>query len=431
MMRWSKVKADLAFATAMELVQKLAGYAVLAILARHIDKTGMGQLFFALTLASLTAAATELGTSRYLVREIAISPKASLRRLGEVLALRVPLILAAFLVLNVGVAIFRPDLLAVVSLAAAAGLFGDLYYAFGAFFIGRREVGLRLATGLSGPLVLVALVAAVVARGATLTEVLACYLVASLVPVGASVLLVMRRVGSIPLADTYRGAWAAARASLPFFFLTTLGALHFKVDTLLLFALASPAAVATYEAGYKLFEVSRLLVRPTATVIYPLAAALAARGDWKGFSRVVRRLVAVWGALGVAISIAVIAAADPAVTLVWGDHYADTVPLLRILYLAVPSLYLAFVATFLAGALNIEGAAAKVLGLCLAANVGLNLLTIPRWGPIAAAWSTVATQMLAAAWLLWLVHRRVRSRIAAGSSHATAASSPMGLLADG
>lgn len=413
-MRWTKVKADLALATSAEVVQKLAGYAVLAILARYVDQTDMGRVFFAFTLAWVVAVVTELGTSRYLVREVATRPESGLDRLGEVLALRVPLVAGGFMLVNAAVAMVQPELAPVVLPVSAAVLAGDLYYAFAAFLIGRREVGLRLATGLSGPVVLVLLVVGMVRRGATLEEFLACYVIASLVPLGAAAVVVWRRFGPIRLAASRAGVWNAARGSLPFFFLTALGIVHFKVDTLLLFGLTSPAAVAIYETGYKLFEVSRLVVRPTATVFFPVTAALAAAGDWTGFARVLRRLLLLSGALGAGLAAVMVVAAGLVVTLAWGDRYADTAPVLRILYLAVPAVYVAFVATFAAGSLHLEGAAARVLAVCLAMNVGLNLVVIPRWGPIGAAWTTLATEMLAAAWLLGLVLHALRARMAEG-----------------
>jgi O-antigen/teichoic acid export membrane protein len=415
-MHWSKTRVDLALATSGEVVQKLAGYAVLAILARHFEKADMGRLFFAMALTSVVTSATELGTGRYLVREVAVRPAVALRRLGEVVALRTPLIIGAFLLLAGAVFFTRPALAPIVLPAAAAGLLNDLYYSFGAFLIGQRHVALRLATGLSGPLTLVLVVAFAVSRGATLPQVLLCYVVAALVPLSAGALVIRRLFGPIPLAGARAGAIAAARASLPFFLLTALGILHFKVDALLLFALATPAAVATYETGYKLFEVSRFVVRPTATVFYPVSAALAGRGDWAGFSRTLRQLLLLAGGVGAAISLTVLVAAPLAVRLVWGSHYADTVSVLRILFLAVPALYLGFVATFLAGALHQEVAAARVLALCLAVNIALNLVASPRWGPLGAAWVTVVTETLAATWLLWLVYRALRSRAMSGAA---------------
>jgi O-antigen/teichoic acid export membrane protein len=429
-MPWTKTRADLALATLAEVIQKLSGYAVLAILARHFDQARMGELFFAMALASVIAAGTELGTSRYLVREVATGPAAALRRLGEVLALRTPLALGGFLLVAAGVRLIRPELTPIVLPAVAAGLLNDLSYTFGAFLIGSREVGLRIAAGLCGPAALVTLVAVAVSRGATLEQVLLCYVLAAIVPLTALALVVRRRFGPVPLTGTRGGAAAAARASLPFFLLTALGVIHFKVDALLLFALATPAAVAIYEAGYKLFEVSRFVVRPTATVFFPVSSMLAGRGDWAGFERTLRRLLTVSGGVAACISVVVLLAAGLIVRLVWGDQYGDTVPVLRILYLAVPAVYLGFVATFIAGALHLEAAAAKVLAVCLVANVTLNLLAIPRWGPIGAAWSTLLTETLATTWLLRLVRRALREKPASGAP-APMPGPSVELLADG
>src|SRR6185312_2282216 len=127
-MHWSKTRVDLALATGAEVVQKLAGYAVLAILARHFEKADMGRLFFAMALTSVIAAATELGTCRHLVREVAVRPEVALRRLGEVVALRAPLIIGAFLLLAGAVSFTRPALAPIVLPAAAAGLLNDLSY---------------------------------------------------------------------------------------------------------------------------------------------------------------------------------------------------------------------------------------------------------------------------------------------------------------
>lgn len=427
-MHWSRTRADLALATFAELAQKAAGYIVLAILARHVDPSDMGRIFFAFTLAALVSAATELGTGRYLIREVATRPDSGLVRLGEVLTLRIPLVVGGFLLLNAAILLIRPDLAPVVLPTSAAVLVGDLYFAFGAYLVGRRAVGLRVATGLSGPLLLVLLVLVVVARGATLRQVLACYLASGCVTLAAGALAVRRRFGPIPFTGNRTGAWRAARTSLPFFFLTVLGIAHFKVDTLLLFVLATPAAVAVYETGYKLFEVSRLLVRPTATVVFPVAAALASQGDWTGFARVLRRLFLAAGGLGIAVAALVLVSGGLLVSLAWGDRYAETVPVLRVLYLAVPAVYVAFVATFLAGALHLEAAAAKVLAVCLVVNIGLNLVAIPRWGPVGAAMITLVTEMFAAAWLVALVLRALRARGVRGGVEAL---EPLELSADG
>ena len=408
-MKRTQVTGDLLLATSSELAQKLGGYVVLMLLSRHVDKGRMGELFFAVTVATFAAAVTELGTSRYLLREVAGSPARALARLGEVLALRIPLLAAAFVVLNAAVLALRPELSVLFLLTSAYVLVGDLYYSYGAFFLGVRRVGLRAATGAGGQLLLVAVVAAGVALGLSLPAILGGYVAASALTVGASALVVRRQFGRVPLAWDAGVARRVAGVSAPFFLLTALGLAHSKADTAMLFALASPVAVASYEAGYKLLEVSRFAVRPAVMIFFPIAAVMAARAEWTGIAALVRRLVGVAGALGVVTAAAVLAAASAVVPLVWGAQYADAVPILRVLSLTIPSLFVGTVALFLAGALHVERAAVLVTAATLVAIVAINAVAIPRWGALGAAWCTLLTETALTAGVMALVVRRLRA----------------------
>jgi O-antigen/teichoic acid export membrane protein len=84
----ARISTDLVLATGIELVQKLASYLVLAMLARRFDATAMGGLFLVLAIAQLAAAATELGTGRYLVHEVAQRPAEALAPLAVAARLR-------------------------------------------------------------------------------------------------------------------------------------------------------------------------------------------------------------------------------------------------------------------------------------------------------------------------------------------------------
>jgi len=405
----ARISTDLVLATGIELVQKLASYLVLAMLARRFDATAMGGLFLVLAIAQLAAAATELGTGRYLVREVAQRPAEALARLGAVLTLRAPLVAVALLCLVAGFELARPSLLAVALPASAAILLNDLYYAFGAFFIGHRRVGLRLATGAIGPVLLIGVVGIAIAGGLSLPAVLAGWAMAAGAAVVITAAVVRAGFGPIPWPDESATARRIAVEAAPFFALTILGLAHLKADTVLLYVLASPAAVASYEVGYKVLEASRLGVRPAVTVFYPRCAELAARGDAHGLARLLCQLVAGGLALAVGVTVAVRLGAAGLLDRIWGSRYTGSAPVLATLALAVPALYLSVVLTFVAGALRLERAAAGVLAGALAANLLINLLVIPRWATMGAAWATVATETGAALALLLVVAARLRT----------------------
>lgn len=71
-MPWKqKLTADLICALLGNTINKLFGFVIVVVLARYIDKSSMGEFFFAISVASIVVMLTELGTSRHLVREIA------------------------------------------------------------------------------------------------------------------------------------------------------------------------------------------------------------------------------------------------------------------------------------------------------------------------------------------------------------------------
>jgi O-antigen/teichoic acid export membrane protein len=407
-MHAKKISADLLFATFGEVSQKVVGYLVLVLLARHLDKGSMGEFFVAATIATVAAAITELGTGRHLVRLIAATPADALAHLGGVLSLRLPVTAGALVIVNAGVYLLEPALGSVMLLTSCYVLVGDLYYSYSAFLIGRRFLGLRLVTLLAGQLLLVACVGVSVLAGGSLQTVLLAYVAANVITVGATALLVRRRFGLVPLSRPSARSWQLARVAAPFGALTVLGLLHSKVDTLLLYRLSSAATVATYESAYKLLEVSRFLVRPAVTVFFPICAALAAAENWAGFELAYKRLLRAAGGLGMLVAALVISLAGVVVPTIWGASYADAVPIVRVLYLSVPLLYLQLVALFLAGSVHLERAALWAVAAAFGGNLALNLIAIPWWGAIGASVTTLISEAALTVWLLCLIRNHLR-----------------------
>lgn len=407
----AKIKRDLFLATTSNVAQKMIGYVVIVVLARHLDKAKMGEFFFATTFASFFALCTELGTSNYLIRRVAEDAGNALSHLSEVIAIRLPLFGVSFLLLTVSTLLVKPDLLAIVLLSASYLFLQDLYYSFGAFFLGLRRVADRLLTALGAQFLLLGLVLAAVRWNGSLEEILACYILANLFLVGIAVAFVRKKIGRSRLRWKLELARTVLRASLPFFALTILGLLHFKIDTVMLGVMRSYTVVATYEASAKLLEVSRFVVRPAAMIFFPICAGLVARGEWPQFRAVFRKLLLVAGGLGVAVGGVVILSAGFIVPAIFGSRYDDSVPILRILYLTVPSLYLGFVFTFLANALHLEAKAAGIMLASLVLNILLNCMAIPFWGAYGAAWSTLVSETFLAAGCLKVILGNLRMRL--------------------
>jgi len=221
--------------------------------------------------------------------------------------------------------------------------------------------------------------------------------------------------------DTARGV---ARQSLPIFAVTLLDTMHFKADTVMLGFLRPLSTVASYEAAYRLFEVSRMAIRPISLIFFPICVALAARHEWPELRRLFGKLTRTSLLLGTVATLVVVLAAGRVVPLVFGQRYTDSVPLLRVLILTAPMLFTGLLAVALIHTLHLERLAIRAALGCLISNVTLNAFVIPRWGPIGCAWVTLATQTLWTVWLSRIVFRRLREAPAIPVELPTADPSP-------
>lgn len=403
-----QLELDLVLATSSDVVRKLLGYVVLATLARALSNTDMGELFFAITFATVFATLTELGTNRYLTRKVAQDQQRALDYLSEVLSLRLPALVVAFLLLNVIAFLFLRERAHILLPVSVFVLVGDLYYSFGSLFLGLRRLGYRFATGLIDVALLVVLVSLAVRLGWSLSGVLVCYVVSSVTLVAVTAVVVRWRFGRYGLVLDRSRLQGVAAESLPFLVLVVLSFGYLKVDTMMILFIRSAEEVAIYEAGYKFFEISRFAVRSVAAVFFPLCAQMVARNDWGGLRSVVQKLLIAAAGVGTVVSIGVISLAPVFVPAVWGSSYGPSIAIVRVLFLGLPFLYVSYVSTFVAQALKLERRVVAVMAVAVVFNVSMNALVIPAWGAVGAAWTTVIGECLLALTLVSLVVRGAR-----------------------
>lgn len=414
-----KTRTDLLLALLSHLIQKAVGYFVIILLMPRFPKEEMGQFFFWLGVATVAAVFTEMGTLRFIVREVAARPGDATKLTSEAILLR--MIVMALMVVGIGgfALVFTPNAATTAVLSAGYVFFDELFYTVASAFIGLRRVGLSVAAMAIGRTTLLALVGVAIFNEMGLHAVLWCHVIGNATLFLAAAVLLRVYVGPLRVAWEPAALARMFAESWPFFVLTLLGMLHFKAGTLLLGAMVSYAAVAAFEAAYKFLEVSRFVIRPAGMVYYPMCAQMAAQGRWDEFVPLFRRLVVVTAAMGLALSVGVWLTADLLVTKMWGQQYEDSATTLRVLFLCTPMLFVEFITLFFAQSMRLERAAIWIAGAALVVSVGTNAAAIPMYGPVGAAWATVATETLLAIGLVSLVVRRTRRLLAEGRSNSS------------
>lgn len=410
MRRLTHLGTDLSLATLSHGLEKGIALIVIAIMVRHIDKVSMGQFFFSISVCSIAAMLTELGTCRHLVRTVAQDTEHAAAYLQQVLHLRLPLLLIALVLINVSVAIVEPALTITFLLSSIYVLAGDLYYAFGATLLGLRAVAARCASGLIGPGVLLLLVPLAAYFQLAMEQILIAYALSSLLMTGFTWWFTLRRIGGMK-TEPVSNLRELLGSSLPLFMLSLLMLAHARTDELMLAGLRGFSDLAAYAAAYKLVEVSRFIIRPVTMVFFPVMSAALTELCPVHYRRDARRLIGYSAAAGLLVSMVVMPLAPLIVPWIFGADYSEAIAITQVVFLVTPALFAGFTAMTVANALQLDRSAIGIATTGVIANISLNAIIIPQWGAIGAAWTTVATELLIAVGLILIIERRLGNMI--------------------
>lgn len=179
-----------------------------------------------------------------------------------------------------------------------------------------------------------------------------------------------------------------------------------RIDQVLVYELAGAREAGLYAAAYRILEQSHFVPLAVATTFLPLVAA--AHGTDIARARRMTQLVIEYMAVGSLPALGfTLVASEPVIRLLFGDAFLPAAP-------ALPILMGAFVVIcfgYLGGNLVIVlGLQRRFLGYAVVAlvfNVALNVILIPPYGFLAAAWVTLATEIVVVALTLTMVMREL------------------------
>jgi O-antigen/teichoic acid export membrane protein len=389
------------------LAQKIAGSALVltgrraaavvltaaatAVIARALGASGFGELSAALAAYWLFVAVGDLGFSLLLGRDLAAHPERRERVLRTAVAIQLGWcsLLAAVLAglgLAVGVDTARGGAMVVLAPALAAAGLGGVRQVFLVLFRTRALAGVDL--GVLAVQLASAALAALTGLGVVgVAAAMSVAFAANTAIVAALGLRLVRIRGARPL-----GRVGLIRQAMPLGVASALASFYFSIDLVIVGALVDGSRLGAYAAAVKILS---LLVTIPGLV---MAAALPGLARAVGDPAVLGALTArVWHwlvSVGLPLCVAVAVFAGPVIQLGFGPGFEGAVPLLRILAAAAAASLLANLLGMLMIAERMIARQLVQNGAALAFNVAGNLLLVPRYGVIASAWLTLATELV-------------------------------------
>src|SRR5580692_1160250 len=376
----------------LDLLNKAIPLVVFPRVVRALGPAAYGRLGFAAAVAGFFGLLASPGFSTYALREAAKNSQQVSFLVKHVLGARVVFATGAYALLAIFTLLLAPSdgqtrLLIMLSGLAFVASSLDTQWIFAA----RSRMSMIAVQGALAQLAYAGLILALV-RGSRDAWIVPSATVLSL---GLSTLLIWvpaRRQYHIPRPEISPQAWGAF---LPICLVMGLSSLmsmiYDQIDVVMLKYFRADAELGTYVASYALMTMSMSFLPILGQVFLPLLSGTA------GQSRDAEEKYLRWlgnATIGLALPIAVggFILAMPLTQFVFGNQYSGSGVLFRWLMLTM----ITGPAASYCGAQLIPNGREKKYGVAVlsgaAVNVILNLLLIPRYGALAAAFTTAASQ---------------------------------------
>jgi O-antigen/teichoic acid export membrane protein len=395
-MRLARVINNSAALLALDILSKAVPLVVFPVMVRALGPTSYGKVGFATAVAGFFALVASPGFSTYALREASKDERRVHFLVQHVLGARVAFAVVSYILLIAFALTLAPHDFTTRLLIILSGLVFlvnsiDAQWVFTA----RSRMWMVALRGTVGQLIYGGLILGLIRRPSDAWIVPAAAVISLLV--GTFLIwLAARREYSIPWPIISPGVW---RGFLPVClimgFASMMSMIYDQIDTVMLRYMRSETELGLYVASYSMMTIAMSFAAILGQVFFPLLSETSGR-DHENEQRYLGWLGQASVSLALPIATGGFILAEPLTRFVLGAQYTGTAMLFRWLMLTVVAGPLAsyFGAQLIPIAREKKYLYAVIAGA--AANVVLNLFLIPRYGAIAAAFTTAISQTIVA-----------------------------------
>jgi O-antigen/teichoic acid export membrane protein len=381
----------------IQLVGRIAnlalGVVVTIVTVRTLGVQGNGQWATLLAGVAIVGNIGQFGMESVAVRKAAADPAETANWLGALLVMRIVFSVPAFaLALLLAILEFHTSEIRIAGLLVAATLLAGapacLLVAFQLQTRNDRSIVVMTVQSL----IWAAAVGFVAVEHGRLIAFAAALLLTTVLT-GALAAGWVIRGGQVAL----RGARRHARELVTIGFVlgvgSTLTFAYGKVDQLLVQHYTGSHGAGIYGTAYMLLDRVQFLPAAIMTTMFPLlSAAWPANPDRA--RRLVQQVIEAMALISVPAVAFTAVAGRPLIVLLFGEPFAPSAAVLPVLMLAFVSTCFGYLVGYLAVIVDRQRAFVRIASIALVFNIAANVVLIPRYGYLAAAWVTVATEVV-------------------------------------
>ena len=399
-----------------QVVTWLLSTVYLAVVSRYLGPVRQGELSLALAIVAVLALAIGLGMDTLITRTVARAPERASSLVSAAILVRLALSIPGLIVLYVytEMAHLNAETRGVAVVLAVGMVIGACGNTLVAAFQGRE----RMAPGVVVAVVQNALGLGVAILIAWQRAGVIYFAVANIIIDGLLLALNLywiRHVARLTLRVPLRVIREVVAGSLAFWASSIFLTIYIYVDSIILQAVAGTQAVGIYAPATRMFAVTLFLPAIIGAVTLPLLSRLGVDAG-ADFDRVSRKTLSLLIACAVPITIGLATFSRPLILTVFGNAFSPSVPVLVVLSLCIPFMFLNIQFNQMLTARDRQKVWTIIMAASCVLNPVANLILIPlaeqRWhnGAQGAALALLSTEIFMTVYGMWVLRTALRDR---------------------
>lgn len=377
-----------------QLLTYVIGFFVTIYTARYLGAEGYGLISYALALSGILIIFTELGLSTLSVREISRDKNLAQKYISNILIIKTLLsvltILIVFIIVNVkgypqSTAYVIYIIMASYVVNAFTTIFSSLSQAYEKMEYLAVGSILNSITMLIGVLVVINYQLGIIVFAGI-------YFVVSIICLIYWILVSAWKFTLPKLEFDLDFSKITVKESIPFAITGIFALVAFRIDTVMLSWISGDVAVGFYTAAYKLMEVMIFIPTVYVTSIYPIFSRfhVSAKDSLKfSFQKSFQYMII----LSLPIAVGTTLLSSEIILFIYKSGFAPSIIALQIVIWAIPLIFFNNVLSTSIASINKQKVAMKIVFLAMIFNIIMNLIFIPMYGYVAAAFITVFTEL--------------------------------------
>lgn len=392
------------FGLGAQFALRVAGFIFNILVIRTLGGENFGQYSIVIAWASLFSVIGDLGINQYLAREIARNPKKSDELFWDTVALRFVLAVIASGITTVGAVLngYGGEIILAIAIYTSSYFLQAILAPLSSILTGNERIDVMSAMSVVTQVLFMIFAGVFLYLGLSFIWVV----IASVINLPIVIALQYRTIRRNNLGPPRFHInpslwWFVIKHGIPFGIVQLSLSFAFRIDTIILSSHVSDTQVGWYNAAYNLTLTLLTMTRSFNDAILPTLArehVLNPQAVKPWYYRSVKMMLFI----GLPIAIGGMLTADKLVHILYQPEFAPTALVLAILVWDIPVVMYHSFCGNMTTSIKREVGAARIYGSLGIINTVLNLLLIPRFGIIGAAFSTVLTDLAGAAQFYFL-----------------------------